>query len=712
MTKKRLLARALARAGNDGPKGSPEPPDPLALGFSFFRQGNYRETLQAWEKAPAPPAAMAEALFRLGLEHQAAGKTRAALGWWHQAAGRQPERAVYHFHCGLAAHRLGDLTAAAASYRQALQGNPNGNTNRILFHLGLALVMLSPDSMELPAWLAGEGQNLPPAERRFLLAACCTPGQDPPPEPGERDLAGTHLLQALQAEPLAALTCIEEALALETQNPAAWRMRSLVLAALGDPAADAALQQALALGARREELVPRVIEQKKAFLNHLVEEGDLARAADFLTGESKTLAPVDPRGEKTALLLTALGDALGRRQEWAQAAGCWRKARELGRRDPRLLHNLALAAELLGQTGEAAFSWRRTIDAWTGELKGQDEGRLAQYLAIAFRHLAELEADQGRYEEYVIDLQLAIKYAPADVQIRLDLARAYASFDEEDKCLAVLEEALPLAPENTEIISGLAFAYLKRDELQKAGHLLTSGLAVAPEDPHLRKCMASYYLKRSRDEDRDYDSAIGWMVKALEITPERVPVLVRLAVFAYINNHRRDYRKYLDEALSLQPGDPDVYFDAAGLFFDCDCPDMGKKNVKLALAGAPDDPGAYLEAAGLYLEGELPVDAGKCLQRALKLNPALKIYERAAELCIEHDQWELALPILTEARKAFPDQPEIVVDLVGVLVELDRFPQAYRTILTAEEQFQEVGLDPVLLREFRTILSFLEEELD
>lgn len=705
MTKKRLLALALTRSGRDVPAGSPEPPDPIAQGFSLFRQGNCREALQAWEKAPAPPALLAEALFRLGLEHQAAGKTRAALACWQKAAGHRPQQAVYHFHSGLAAHRLGDLTAAAASYRRALQGNPDENTNRILFHLGLAQVMLSPDSMEL--WLAGEGQNLPPAERRFLLTAA---GQDP--EPGERDLAGTHLLRAWQAEPREALASIENALALEPENSAAWKMRSLVLAALGDPAADAALQWALALGARREELLPRVIEQKKAFLNHLVEQGDLGRAADFLTQKSKTLAPVDPRGEKTALLLTARGNALGRRQEWAQAAECWRKARELGRRDPRLLHNLALAAELLGQAGEAASYWRRTIDAWTGELKGRDEGRLAQYLTTAYRHLAELEADHGRYEEYVIDLQLAIKYAPADVRIRLDLARAYASFDEEDKCLAVLEEALPLARENTEIISALAFAYLKRDDWQKAGPILTSGLAIAPEDPHLRKCMASYYLKRSRNEDRDYDSALAWMVKALEITPERAPVLVRLAVFAHINNHRRDYRKYLDEALSLRPGDPGLYFDAAGLFFDSNCPDMGKKNVKLALADAPDDPGAYLEAAGLYLEGELPADAGKCLQRALKLNPALKIYEQAAELCIEHGRWELALPILTEAGKAFPDEPGIVVDLIGVLVELDRFPQAYRTLLEAEEQFREVGLDPFFVREFKTIRGFLEEECD
>jgi len=680
-------------------------PSPAEQGLILFRQGDYRAALQAWEKAPAPPALRAEAFFRLGLAQQAAGKTRAALGSWQKAINLRPDRATYHFYHGLAAHLLDEPARAAAAYRQALRLQPGAD--RILYHLGLVLVL--QDGEEAFAWLEGPGRDLSPARRRLLFtAALIKAGREPgPPDPA--DPAGTRLLFALRAQPEEAVKFIDEALALEPENPAAWRLLALVRAARGDPGSDTALQKALDLGGRREELVPRVTELKKSFLNRLMAEGRLEQAAEFLARDDR-IAPIDPGREKLALVLALQGNALARAEDWPRAADCWRRAIALGRRDPRLWQNLALAYELLDQPGEAASCWRRTIDAWSAS-RGDGQDR-APFLACAYRHLAELEAGRGRYREYVTDLELAAKYAPTDVQIRLDLARALAEGDEDDRCRSVLEEILQLAPDNPDVISGLARYYLARNEWQKAGPLLEHGMKVASDDPGVRKCMTNYCLAQARSPD--HRVAGRWLHRALETAPERslerAPILVHLAVLAYLSKNWREWHRYMEEAQSLDPGDRVVHLLAAGLFFAYDRPGAAQKQIRLALACAPDDPDTYLTAANLYLEYDRPDDAVTCLRRALELDQGLKTFNKAADLCIEHRQWELARSILTAARQAFPDQPDIVIDLAGTLLQLHRYQEAYRTLLELKD-YREHGFDPEASSSFKAIKQILEEEL-
>jgi len=708
MTKKRLLAWAAARAGNSVP--TPRPPAPLARGCAFFRQGKYQEALEAWEDTAAPPAARAEASFRLGLQHQAAGRWKAALGCWQKAARWRPERAVYHFHHGRALHYLGEPAPAAVAYRRALDLEPANN--RFLFHLGLAYAADPGAAHNLPRWLEEEGRGLTEPQQRFMRAVAATRGDALPAPPATEDPAAVHLLYAWHAGTAKANAPVERVLAREPALPAAWRMRALLLAAQGDPTAEDALRRALALGVRQEGLVARVTAWKKWFLNELVERGDLARAIALLTAEDKnTPAPVDPGREKLALLLTRQGNVLARQEKWAQAADFWRRAREAGDRDPRLSHNLALAAELLKRPREAATWWRRTIDAWSEAFRESDPARRGTYLATAYRHLAELAAESGSYEEYVIDLQLAMKYAPKDVPLRLDLARAHLSADEEDKAREVLKEALDLAPDDPEITGGLAMAYIKRDEWEKALPLLTRGLAANPDDPGLRRAMARYYEYRARTDGHDYDSTVPWLKKALEVTPDPTPILAGLAVYAFVNDRRRDYRKYLDEVLRLAPDDPEVRFRLARMFFQYDEARMGKKNLRRALELVPGDALARLEAADICMEAGLPQEAEGYLRAALAMDPSENTYQAAAGVCVENQAWEQALPIMTEARAAFPGRLEIIIDLAMVLVEMERYSEAYRVLAESGDLFRGTELDQEYSQVFKSLKSFLTEEL-
>lgn len=698
MSKKRLLKKARALSGNGVPVATQEP---QKQGWDLFRQGNYREALNVWEKAP--PAVRAEAFFRLGLEQRTAGKTKSALSCFQKAVQLRPGRAVYHFHCGLTAHLLDDLTLAVDSYRKALA--LNFDQDRVLFHLGLTLLRLKPQQFE--TWLKGEGRGLALPKRRFLLAAARVSLGQALAKRG--DIPGTYLLQAMTAAPPTALALIDEALALDTQNPVAWRMRALALAARGDQETNAALQKALELGSRREEMVPRVTELKKERLNQMVQASEINNAIDFLVREGpSTLDGVDPGSKKLAFLLRLQGNDSARRQEWERAAASWRRAREFGNLDPRLLHNLALVAELLKQPREAGNYWRRTIDAWTAALKANpSDNRLNHFLARAYYHLAELEADQGNFERYVSVLELAIKYSPRDVGPRLDLARALISSDEPLKGLAVLEETLPLDPDNPNIISGLAISYIKMAMWEKAAPLLEHGMAVAPDDPHVRQCMSRYFKYQARHFARDYKPFIHWMEKALAVDPNPASVLIEMAVHAHVNKHRNDWNKYLKEALVSSANHSNLHFAVAREFFDYDRWEMGKKHIKLALSLAPHNIDTLLEAADLYMEGDFPNDAVKCLNQAIKIDPSVETHEKAIELCIDNDEYEVALKIVTAARKAFPHKKSFVVHMIGILTYLDEFDKAY-------EVFLETGLsDPMSDGEidFRAFKKFMEEEV-
>jgi cytochrome c-type biogenesis protein CcmH/NrfG len=130
-------------------------------GLQAFEQADYGQAIQAWKQALRSGApsdlvgALAEAHFRRALGTTNAGRRAQDL---HEAVQLRPDRALYHFHLGLACFRLGQLRRAVAALETAHRLDPR----EARFERHLALARLSEpaarlDGFELPdGALAGE----------------------------------------------------------------------------------------------------------------------------------------------------------------------------------------------------------------------------------------------------------------------------------------------------------------------------------------------------------------------------------------------------------------------------------------------------------------------------------------------------------------------------------------------------------------------------
>src|SRR5688572_4634003 len=105
----------------------------------LLQRAEHREALSiAREAAQAHPEAY-EAVFCLGLAHQASHHYDEALACYDTALGLKPESADARTNRGIALHRLGRLEEACAEYQRALDVQPGHALAR--FHRSLALLV-------------------------------------------------------------------------------------------------------------------------------------------------------------------------------------------------------------------------------------------------------------------------------------------------------------------------------------------------------------------------------------------------------------------------------------------------------------------------------------------------------------------------------------------------------------------------------------------
>ena len=115
-----------------------------------------------------------------------------------------------------------------------------------------------------------------------------------------------------------------------------------------------------------------------------------------------------------------LGYAAAQASDWHTAARHWQEAvtRSASR---QLLQNLALAREALGQWRPAADAWREMLRRRPRKQDHPDALTDAQ-MAILWRHVAECYERVEETGEVLTCLKNAVKYAPTDLELRVQLA--------------------------------------------------------------------------------------------------------------------------------------------------------------------------------------------------------------------------------------------------------------------------------------------------
>ncbi|CEP68867.1 Tetratricopeptide TPR2 [Moorella glycerini] len=677
------------------------PVRPVDAGWQLFQAGQYREAIAAWKNAPQEEQqrlrpVLAETYFRLAMEQHAAGKEQSAQTFLQQAVNLAPDQWLYHYHLALAWQRLGNLARATAAYRQALAGRP-GN-QRVLLHLGWLMVqqeLASPGSF-LAAWLAGpEGQGLAAPVREFLSSLPAMlrgevredmgsgapvavkiikhPGDNPlPDEPlGSSAAFLTGIAYARQEQWGAARTWLEQAVHRAPHHPLFWLALGEVQALSDDlHGGKESLEQAVALGAG-EEARDWLAAVRQGQLTQAAAKGDLNAVIQLLEADS------NPNGALLALAYFVRGNLQARNEQWSKAREDWERAVAIGPAAedlPDITHNLALLAEREGRQEEAVRYWRQTISGWT-ELLGQGEDRTSRegYLALAYRHLAELLLADGNLTEAAIDLELALRYDPEDVEARLTLAHTQEALEEPQKAIRTLLPVVQEHPGNVEAVGALASLYMETEKYEAAKEVLRNSLAVTPEEPVLIGMLTriSNRLARRYIALEMWQEAQREIEETLRLNPRDPEALVFTGVIACLTGKEKEGEQWFQQVLQLMPEDPRSHLLVGQAYFVVGHPRKAGAQLKRAMDLAGNAPEVCYQAAQIYLGAEREKAAETALRRALDCPGAdrEKVYLGAFKVCCKHTACDLAQRILRLAIREFPQNIGLQLKYARCLIE-------------------------------------------
>ena len=518
------------RSGKHAAPAAPSPraagPQPAAAepglrrGLDAFACGDYSQAIQAWKQAhraaaPADAArtarSLAEAHFRRALLETHAARQAQDL---KDAVQLAPDRAIYHFHLGLAYLRQGQHHRAAAAFEVAHRLEPDDA--RTQYHFVLAALAdelrATPDACSLlpkAPWHTEVMSRLDaltalrqhePARSAATLHGLAKRSPLANLALGIAQLGEGHPLEALESlAPLARrraslTTAAREAAAiataaarLEIRDPRAamHELRRL------EPPTGPVLRTAFAIIARRvaQELV----------LDERLEDGLLA---------CELALTVEPDHMPSTKLAIHLHEVLGTRaaqrsdfdvagQHWASALAATSDASV----HARILRNLALAEEQLERWAQASDHWETLAHQWKKELRtaGGDShvsAELRQRLAVVYRHLAATYEAADDVHNAARSLESALHFDPSQLDLPVQAAELYLENEDYARAIDHLRRALAAHPDDTRIMANLGAAYDLKGDDRQAQRYLEEALALEPANQAVRSTLAGVHHAR------------------------------------------------------------------------------------------------------------------------------------------------------------------------------------------------------------------------
>jgi tetratricopeptide (TPR) repeat protein len=531
-------------------------PEWIERGHTAFRQANYSEAIQAWEQARHKPdtpktlaAALAEAHFR-----RAVSVPASALEDLEQAVQLQPSDQIYRYHLALTYHRQGELAQAEPLYRQLLAETPPWS--RAAEPLAQLLLEQGQTASKDPVWphLNAEAQTQLAAVET-LVAKKVTPGLSGKPlHPLWRSLMALALDETATAQ--ASLQTV-----IETGNEAhplvkgvAHYYLGVIAARAGQP--ETALthwQTAQAQGLNsehlRQNLTAIIYDQAvKAQQNgHPQQAADLLEQADFAGNELK-----DFRHR----LNLELAYAAAQKGDWPQALTRWQKAEQSGDDSRRLIFNLALGYQKTENYRQAADYWRTLLRRRPRKADHPD-ALTDEQVARIWQNVAENYSQAGDYEEAVTTYKNAVKWAPDNLDLRLQLVEAYQNEGRWQAAENELNHILDKNPNNIRALTLLAESYSEDYFLEPARKIWLRILDLEPQNPVARQQLAQTYVREGVNYNLwgHYQEAVKIFEEGLKHVPHNQHLLTMLGGTYVDWGKLKQGRQYLDQALALDPND-------------------------------------------------------------------------------------------------------------------------------------------------------------
>jgi len=468
-------------------------------------------------------------------------------------AAAQPIVIEAHFR---AAATTTDLRARLEHLDTALQLAPD--ETRLHYHRAITLWGLGRMAEALPELAALQAQPGHRAEVAFLYQLACAVTDQPWSEPSlsVAEANTVRMLQGLvQGTDISTLLGQIEHATLLGNQPELWQtLLSMkekpksapvarlhaIAAGIAPPGARAIVQDYLGVGALRKGDVEtaqsawrmaaeagmtavRFTENHQQMLrvqaHALGQEGYWHEVVTLLHTQSATETPAAVLQELLAVAHMHLGYDAAQASDWHTAARHWQDAvtRSASR---QLFQNLALAREALGQWRPAADAWREMLRRRPRKQDHPDALTDAQ-MAILWRHVAECYEHVEETSAVLTCLKNAVKYAPTDVEVRVQLADVSQQMGWTEAAEKELERVLAINAQHIPALLRLGALYADRRDHDPLP-LWRRVLAIEPQHAEAREVLAQFYVEKVQEEAPQY----GWFDRLRRrATKEKIALL-------------------------------------------------------------------------------------------------------------------------------------------------------------------------------------------
>jgi tetratricopeptide (TPR) repeat protein len=295
------------------------------------------------------------------------------------------------------------------------------------------------------------------------------------------------------------------------------------------------------------------------------------------------------------------------------------------------------------------------------------------YLQLAFIYAKYLK----KTDQAVDYANQAIALDPRNIEAYERLCEIQVAAGKEKQALQALDSAAKVHSNDPVFWAGLGKLYAsiilkpdsepKPDELARVNEIFKKAAANARDDPAVLKSVADYFASSQQLKE-----AIPLYLRVLELEPDDVNAREKLAAGFVATNQRTKAIEMLDQIIKEHPEKYQPY-------------DL--------LAQVLDDEARSLERANRSEQAKAEfARAATNYEQSLLINPTRAItYLRLAELLLGPTKdARRAVEILSEARRRFPDAPEMAYYLAIAQREAKQTQQA---VATFEEALHEAELE-------------------
>jgi putative PEP-CTERM system TPR-repeat lipoprotein len=439
------------------------------LATSYMRMGLLDKAMEAAQKLTHGHPKSAYGPTLAGIIHVWKKDPDQARLAFQKARALDPDEPSVGFNLATLDFKEGHLEAAHQVLLETLARNPQNP--RVLQRLGeLEAVMERPEAKtRIAEWMALEPQNVQP---KVLLAQLHLQAGEP-----QKALDLTQRLLQSDPENIQLGGVVGQAyLALERPNDAAKVFRALTEAHPDAVAPRLALAQALVTAGEQEQakeqlekvhkIDPRSVPAKLALARLAIAGGDSESAKGMLAAVDDTDTPdvLELRGD--------VADAEGRLDE---ARGLYKKALKQGPMSARAI-KLAMVERRAGNP-----NYLSTLQDWLADHPDDVAVRLA--MADARLSAQNDEAARREYEKI-------IQIAPENIVARNNLAWLLWQSGNVAAALPHIKTALELAPESPQVQDTAGSVFLAAGDAARAVALLQSAAESSPEDATIRYHLA------------------------------------------------------------------------------------------------------------------------------------------------------------------------------------------------------------------------------